>query len=75
MAKNITRKIDNKEITDLELEKIVNFSLDGAPQILSEAEIEDRQMTLSEKQKFEEDWARIWWSVESISVDDANMTL
>ena len=74
MAKTITRKIDNQEITDLELKKIVNGSLEGAPQILSEAKIEDRQMTTSEKQKFEEDWARMW-SVESISVDDANRTL
>ena len=51
MANTITRKIDNQEITDLELKEIVNGSLDGASQILSEAKIEDRQMTLCEKQK------------------------
>ena len=32
MAKNITRKIDNQDITDIELKKIVNFSLDGVNQ-------------------------------------------
>ena len=85
MARTVNQIIDNQEITDIEFKKImVNGSLEhinnttarntGAPQILSEAKIGDCQMTSSEKQKFEEDWARMW-SVESISVDDANMTL
>ena len=61
IARTVTRKIDNQEITDLEFKKIiVDGSLQhtdntGAPQILSEAKIGDCQMTSSERQKFEED--------------------
>ena len=66
IARTVTRKIDNQEITDIEFKKImVNGSLEhinnttvrntGAPQILSEAKIGGCQMTSSGKQKFEED--------------------